>query len=70
MTRAEHNALHVVERRADEYVLCNSFGRDGERNQYDGDCASCWLGHRHTWEKHDASIRAARLARSEDGAPR
>lgn len=54
MLRAQHNETYHVNRAADETVIPMSYG--GETAQYDGRCESCWLGHNHTWEKHDAAI--------------
>jgi hypothetical protein len=62
MTREEHNAAFGVNRQPEEPVSCNTLGY-GEISQYDPDCAPCWLGHSHTWEKHDQSIQRARGAR-------
>ena len=55
MTREEHNTHWGSERKAEEDVLCNTFGY-GEISQYDAKCPSCWLGHSHTWAQHDASL--------------
>lgn len=64
MTRQEHNAHWGVERQPGETVFCNTLGY-GEISQYDPKCPSCWLGHSHTWEKHDASLIACRAAEAE-----
>jgi len=63
VTREEHNANHGANRQASDPVYCHTLGY-GELSQYDPDCASCWLGHRHTWEKHDRSILGAREERA------
>ena len=55
MLRAEHNRAWAANRQPHEEVCCNLHGY-GELSQYDPRCASCWLGHRHPWEKHDESI--------------
>lgn len=55
MTRAEHNAYWQANRQPNEEVSCNLVGY-GELTQYDADCPSCWLGHRHTWSEHDAYL--------------
>ena len=62
MTREEHNARYGASRQPPDPVHCHTLGY-GELSQYDPDCTSCWLGHRHTWEKHDRSIQAARRER-------
>ena len=59
MTRAEHNQHWDANRKADEQVLCNLIGY-GEMSQYDPKCAACWLGHKHTWKKHDRYLEAER----------
>lgn len=64
MTREEHNAHWKVDRQPEDTVFCNTLGY-GEISQYDPECASCWLGHSHTWEKHDASLMGARAAKEE-----
>ena len=61
MTRDEHNAHWDVARQPGELVHCHTLGY-GEFSQYDPDCSCCWLGHQHTWEKHDRYLLAARRA--------
>lgn len=55
MTLAEHNAKWSVTRLPAESVFCHTLGY-GEISQYDPDCASCWLGHLHTWREHDRML--------------
>jgi hypothetical protein len=63
MMRPEHNRHHGAARTADDGVMCSTFGY-GELSMYDPCCASCWLGHRHTWAAHDRM-----LARHRDATP-
>lgn len=67
MTREEHNAHFGVDRQPGEQVYCNTLGY-GEFSQYDPDCAACWLGHRHNWEKHDRYVLGHRKAVAEHAA--
>lgn len=64
MLRAEHNEKYGVDRQPEEQVCCHLFGY-GEISQYDPDCVCCYLGHRHTWEKHDLYIERSRLKQSQ-----
>lgn len=64
MLRLEHNKHWQANRQTGESVLCNTLGY-GEISQYDSRCASCWLGHDHTWQKHDDSIKRHVMAQSQ-----
>ena len=55
MLRDEHNRAWGVNRQPHENVYSH-LGGYGEISQYDPRCHSCWLGHPHTWEKHDRTI--------------
>lgn len=55
MLRYQHNEHFNASRTPKDDVYSMTFGY-GEISQYDSRCASCWLGHSHNWEKHDASI--------------
>lgn len=61
MMRLEHNRHHGADRAPGGVVLCSTFGY-GELSQYDPCCASCWLGHGHTWAAHDRMLSAHREA--------
>ena len=59
MTRQEHNRSYGVDRQPQEEVHCHTLGYN-EFSQYDPLCTCCWLGHSHTWEKHDRNLLAGR----------
>ena len=59
MLRKEHNKHFNATRQPSEQVSCNVSGY-GELDQYDADCAPCWLGHAHTWKDHDKYVTKKR----------
>ncbi len=63
MTRDEHNRRWGVDRKPGDPVHCNTLGY-GEFSQYDPLCPSCWLGHQHTWAKHDRALALTPQERS------
>lgn len=56
MTLKEHNEKWKANRKKTDNVFCHTGGYS-ELSQYDLNCASCWLGHQHTWEHHDNNLK-------------
>lgn len=60
MTRQEHNRRWNVNRQPEETVHCHTVGY-GEYDQYDPQCAACWVGNGyHTWAEHDRLLLTKR----------